>query len=61
MIGYGGGRGFATDNLYWASYGFAWLLMDTRGQGSSWSVAHRQAKGVTHRQVIRGTINCAGR
>jgi cephalosporin-C deacetylase len=36
-IGYGGGRGFATDNLLWASCGFAWLLMDTRGQGSSWS------------------------
>lgn len=36
-IGYGGGRGFATDNLFWASCGFAWLLMDTRGQGSSWS------------------------
>lgn len=36
-IGYGGGRGFPTDWLLWASAGFAHLIMDTRGQGSSWS------------------------
>jgi cephalosporin-C deacetylase len=36
FIGYGGGRGFATDWLLWASAGFAHLVMDTRGQGSSW-------------------------
>ena len=35
-IGYGGGRGFATDWLLWASAGFAHLVMDTRGQGSAW-------------------------
>ncbi len=35
-IGYGGGRGFPTDWLLWASAGFAHLVMDTRGQGSSW-------------------------
>jgi cephalosporin-C deacetylase len=35
-IGYGGGRGFPTDWLMWASAGFAHLVMDTRGQGSSW-------------------------
>jgi len=35
-IGYGGGRGHATDDLLWASAGFAHLTMDTRGQGSSW-------------------------
>lgn len=35
-IGYGGGRGFPTDWLQWASAGFAHLVMDTRGQGSSW-------------------------
>jgi len=35
-IGYGGGRGFATDWLLWSSAGFAHLVMDTRGQGSSW-------------------------
>lgn len=35
-IGYGGGRGFATDWLLWASAGYAHLVMDTRGQGSAW-------------------------
>lgn len=37
-IGYGGGRSFPTDWLLWASAGFANFVMDTRGQGSSWSV-----------------------
>ena len=37
FVGYGGGRGLATDHLLWASCGFAHLVMDTRGQGSSWS------------------------
>jgi cephalosporin-C deacetylase len=35
-IGYGGGRGFPTDWLLWASCGYAHLVMDTRGQGSAW-------------------------
>jgi cephalosporin-C deacetylase len=35
-IGYGGGRGLPLDWLIWASVGFAHLIMDTRGQGSSW-------------------------
>ncbi len=35
-IGYGGGRGYPIDWLIWASAGFAHLVMDTRGQGSSW-------------------------
>lgn len=37
-IGYGGGRGLAHERLLWASAGFVHLLMDTRGQGSAWSV-----------------------
>ena len=36
-IGYGGGRGFPTERLLWSSAGYAHLIMDTRGQGSSWS------------------------
>jgi cephalosporin-C deacetylase len=36
-IGYGGGRGFATDWLLWSGAGYAHLVMDTRGQGSAWS------------------------
>ncbi len=35
-IGYGGGRGYPTDWLLWASAGYATLVMDTRGQGSTW-------------------------
>ena len=37
-VGYGGGRGHAVDDLFWASSGFAHLMVDTRGQGSGWSV-----------------------
>jgi cephalosporin-C deacetylase len=33
-LGYGAGRGFATDWLLYASLGYAHLVMDTRGQGS---------------------------
>jgi cephalosporin-C deacetylase len=36
-IGYGGGRGFPNDWLLWSAAGYAHLVMDTRGQGSSWS------------------------
>ena len=35
-IGYGGGRGFPIDWLFWSAAGFAHLVMDTRGQGSEW-------------------------
>ena len=34
-IGYGGGRGLPHERLFWASAGFANLIMDTRGQGST--------------------------
>lgn len=35
-IGYGGGRGFPINWLGWSNAGFAHLVMDTRGQGSTW-------------------------
>ena len=35
-IGYGGGRGFPLEWLAFPSAGFAYLVMDTRGQGSVW-------------------------
>lgn len=35
-IGYGGGRGHAHEHLGWAAAGYVHLLMDTRGQGSTW-------------------------
>ncbi|TDN87508.1 acetylxylan esterase [Microbacterium sp. BK668] len=37
-VGYGGGRGLAHEHLAWASAGYAHLVMDTRGQGSGWSL-----------------------
>lgn len=36
-VGYGGGRGLAHQDLTWAVAGYASLVMDTRGQGSTWS------------------------
>ncbi len=35
-IGYGGGRGYPTEWLPYTVAGYATLVMDTRGQGSSW-------------------------
>ena len=37
-VGYGGGRGLAHEQVLWATAGYAQLIMDTRGQGSTWSV-----------------------
>ena len=37
-VGYGGGRGFPHEQLHWAASGYAYFRMDTRGQGSGWSV-----------------------
>ena len=34
--GYGGGRGLPYERLGWVSAGYAYLFMDTRGQGSMW-------------------------
>lgn len=36
-IGYGGGRQFGFNWLFWSSAGYAHFVMDTRGQGSTWS------------------------
>jgi cephalosporin-C deacetylase len=35
-VGYGGGRGLPHEQLDWSAMGYAHLVMDTRGQGSSW-------------------------
>ncbi len=37
FIGYGGGRNLPLSYLLWPSAGFAFMVMDTRGQGSAWS------------------------
>jgi len=50
-IGYGGGRSVPSDWLLWPSAGYAVLVMDTRGQGSAWSVGDTpdpQAGGEPH-------------
>jgi cephalosporin-C deacetylase len=36
LVGYGGGRDLPGAALWWASAGYAHLLMDSRGQGSAW-------------------------
>lgn len=36
-VGYGGGRGKPLERLAWPNAGFAYFIMDNRGQGSSWS------------------------
>lgn len=36
-LGYGGGRGMAHEHLHWPAAGYVHVLMDTRGQGSTWS------------------------
>ena len=36
-IGYGGGRSHPFEWLQWASAGYGHFVMDTRGQGSTWS------------------------
>jgi cephalosporin-C deacetylase len=36
FVGYGGGRGLPIDRLLWSAAGYAHLVMDTRGQGSTW-------------------------
>lgn len=35
-VGYNGGRGVPGEKLFWASSGYAHVVMDTRGQGSGW-------------------------
>ncbi|MFG1928465.1 acetylxylan esterase [Cryptosporangium sp. NPDC048952] len=50
-IGYGGGRGHVLENLTWASAGFAHLHMDTRGQGSKWSVGHTPDSAASGPQI----------
>ncbi len=37
-VGYGGGRGLPHERTLFAAAGYAHFVMDTRGQGSSWSV-----------------------
>jgi cephalosporin-C deacetylase len=51
FVGYGGGRGRAIDNLLWVAAGYAHFHMDTRGQGSVWSVGDTPDTAVGGPQV----------
>ncbi|MDR1767167.1 MAG: acetylxylan esterase [Propionibacteriaceae bacterium] len=46
-VGYGGGRGLPMETLLWASAGYVHVHMDTRGQGSGWSVGETPDFGPT--------------
>lgn len=46
-LGYGGGRGWPHERVLWAAAGYAHLLMDTRGQGSSWAIGQTADPDVT--------------
>jgi cephalosporin-C deacetylase len=63
-VGYGGGRGHVLESLFWASAGFAHLQMDTRGQGSSWSLGDTPDPAPAAPQVpgvlTRGILDPAG-
>ncbi|MFN8075262.1 MAG: acetylxylan esterase [Kineosporiaceae bacterium] len=45
FVGYGGGRGLAHEVSHFALAGWAHLRMDTRGQGSNWSVGDTPDEG----------------
>lgn len=47
FVGYGGGRGLSHESLLWSAAGYAHLIMDTRGQGSTWSVGDSPDPGDT--------------
>lgn len=46
-VGYGGGRGLPHERILYAAAGSAHLIMDTRGQGSAWSVGDTPDPGAT--------------
>ena len=46
-LGYGGGRGLAHEKTLFAQAGYAHFVMDTRGQGSGWSVGDTPDPGTS--------------
>jgi cephalosporin-C deacetylase len=52
--GYGGGRGFPQERLAWAAAGYAYLFMDTRGQGSVWGSGGNTADPVGSGPAVPG-------
>jgi len=62
--GYGGGRGFAFENLGWTEAGYVVLNVDTRGQGATWGFGDTPDQGATGPAVpgwmTRGILDPAG-
>ncbi|HJP79017.1 MAG TPA: acetylxylan esterase [Pseudonocardiaceae bacterium] len=63
-VGYGGGRGLPHERVLWACAGYAYLVMDTRGQGSGWSVGDTPdphgSTPASPGHVTRGILDPAG-
>jgi cephalosporin-C deacetylase len=53
-VGYGGGRGLPHQDLGFAAAGYAHLVMDTRGQGSSWGAGGDTPDPVGHAPASPG-------
>ena len=47
LQGYNGGRGLAHEHVFWATAGYAHLVVDTRGQGSGWTTGATGDPGAT--------------
>ncbi|TMR25663.1 acetylxylan esterase [Nonomuraea turkmeniaca] len=56
FIGYGGGRGLPHELLFWSASGHPHLIMDTRGQGSSWRVGDTGDPGSPGRPHVPGFL-----
>lgn len=61
FIGYGGGRGLPGERINWAAAGYVHVVMDTRGQGSVWSLGDTpdpHGSAAAHPGVMtRGILN----
>lgn len=55
-VGYGGGRGLAHERTLYAQAGWAHMVVDTRGQGSGWSVGATADPDTTGAPRARGVL-----
>lgn len=55
-IGYGGGRGLPHELLFWSASGYPHLIMDTRGQGSTWRAGDTADQGTAGRPHVPGFL-----
>jgi len=56
FLGYGGGRGLPHERLSLAAAGYAHLVMDTRGQGSTWGSGGDTPDPVGHGPAAPGVL-----